>query len=146
MSCRYRAPDEPKAPSVLVRTVQWHCERCDQVQEEVKEVVEPTDRIRIIRRLLALSEDYDLLGMRVEGRADELIFHIRMPDFDMGEMRAIQYKQQETGFITVDELIRVQRAGYKSPSDVPPKPQPKDRATLRERARQRAFAGDPKPT
>jgi hypothetical protein len=62
----------------------------------------------------------------------------------MGEMRAIQQKQRETGFITVDELIRVQRAGYKHPAAVPPKPQPHDAATLRKRERQLAFAGGPR--
>jgi hypothetical protein len=59
----------------------------------------------------------------------------------MGELRAIQYKQQETGFITVDELIKVQRAGYRQPTAAPPKPEPRDVAALRKKERQRAFAG-----
>ena len=105
----------------------------------------PSDRIKIIRRFLSLSDDYDLLGLEIEGRADELVFRVRLPDFDMGEMRAIQYKQQETGFITADELMKVQRAGYKQPAAVPPKPQPRDLATLRKREKQRAFAGGPRP-
>jgi hypothetical protein len=45
------------------------------------------------------------------------------------EMRAIQAKQQETGFINVSELIELQKAGFQRPKDVPPKPTPKDRAT-----------------
>ena len=56
-------------------------------------------------------------------------------------MRAIQYKQEETGFITADELMRLQNAGFNRPREVPPKPQPKDRRILRERARQRMFVG-----
>ena len=135
-------PDEAEAAGVLIKTLEWHCEQCNRVEEEVKQVVEPSDRMRIIRRLLALSEDYDLLGMKVEGRPNELVFHIRLPDFDRSEVRAIQYKQQETGFITVDELIKVQRAGFKSTAQVPPKPQPRDRATIRDRAKQKAFGGD----
>jgi len=145
LKCRYAVPDDPKAVGVLIKTMEWHCERCGGVEEEAKQVVEASDRVRIIRRLLALSEDYDLLGMRVEGRPDELVFHIRLPEFDLGEARAIQHKQRETGFITVEELIKVQRAGYKSTAQVPPKPQPRSRATLRERARQRAFYADPRP-
>jgi hypothetical protein len=61
----------------------------------------------------------------------------------MGEMRAIQHKQEETGFITVDELVRLQKAGFNRPREVPPKPQPKDRGILKERARQRMFVGEP---
>ena len=50
----------------------------------------------------------------------------------LSEMRAIQCKQEETGFITADELMRLQKAGFNRPRDVPPKPQPKDRRILRE--------------
>lgn len=61
----------------------------------------------------------------------------------MGEVRAVQYKQQETGFITVEELMKLQRTGFRRPRDLPPKPQPKDPRILRERARQRMFQGEP---
>jgi len=143
--CRYSTPQKLKVPSALIRNVTWVCQCCDQVEVEAKEVALPSDRIKIIRRFLSLSDDYDLLGLEIEGRADELVFRVRLPDFDMGEMRAIQYKQQETGFITADELMKVQRAGYKQPAAVPPKPQPRDLATLRKREKQRAFAGGPRP-
>ncbi len=143
--CRYSTPEKLKAPSALIRNVTWFCQLCDQEEVESKEIALPSDRMKIIRRFLSLSEDYDLLGLEIEGRADELVFRVRLPDFDMGEMRAIQYKQQETGFITADELMKVQRAGYKRPVAVPPKPQPRDVATLRKRERQRAFAECPRP-
>jgi len=143
--CRYSAPEKLKVPSALIRNVTWVCEWCDEAEVEAKEVTLPTDRVKIIRRFLSLQDDYDLLGLEVEAKADELLFRVRLPDYDMGEMRAIQHKQRETGFITVDELIRVQRAGYKHPAAVPPKPQPHDVATLRKRERRAAFAGGPRP-
>ena len=99
----------------------------------------PTDRIKIIRRFLSLSDDYDLLGLQIEGRADELVFHVRLPDFDMGEMRAIQYKQQETGFITADELMKVQRAGYKRPAAVPPAASTSRRGNVAEERKAACF-------
>ena len=141
---RYATPEKPQTPSVLIRTVTWVCQWCDEAEQEVKEVAVPTDRLKIIRRFLSLSDDYDLTRLKVEASADELVFRVRLPDFDMGEMRAIQHKQQETGFITVEELMKVQRAGYKRPTAVPPKPQPRDVATLRKRERQAAFAGGPR--
>jgi len=139
--CRYSTPDKLKVPAVLVRNVTWVCQWCDQEEVESKEVVIPTDRVKIIRRFLSFSDDYDVLGLEIEAKPDELVFHVRVPDFDLNEVRAIKFKQQETGFITVDELMRVQRAGYKRPAGVPPKPQPQDVATLRRRERQQAFAG-----
>jgi hypothetical protein len=128
----------------LIRTVTWICQWCEGTEEEVKEVAVPTDRLKIIRRFLSLSNDYDLLGLKVEARVDELVFRVRLPDFDMGEMRAIQFKQQETGFITVEELMKVKRAGYGTPREVPPRPEPRDPTAMRERARQQAFG--PKPS
>ena len=65
----------------------------------------------IAKRLLRIPEDYDVLGYRLNSDAEGVSIKIKVPDFDMGEMRAIQHKQQETGFITVDELIRLQKAG-----------------------------------
>jgi len=66
---------------------------------------------------------------------DGITFKIRLPDYDMGEIRAIQAKAHETGFIRVDELMRLQKAGFNKPREVPQKPTPKDRHVLRERAR-----------
>jgi hypothetical protein len=139
----YNTPEKPHVPNVLIRTVNWICQWCDQSEDEVKEVAVPTDRLKIIRRFLSLSNDYDLLGLKVEARADELVFRVRLPDFDMGEMRTIQFKQQETGFITADELLRLRKAGFNRPREVPPRPEPRDSASIREKARQRAFG--PKP-
>jgi hypothetical protein len=143
--CKYSAPEKLKVPSVLMRNVIWVCQWCDHEEVESKEVALPTDRMKIIRRFLSLSNDYDLRGLVIEAGAGELVFRVRLLDFDMGEMRAIQYKQQETGFITADELMKVQRAGYERPATVPPRPQPRDVATLRKREKQRAFADGPRP-
>ena len=145
ISCRYNAPEVPKVPAVYLKRLEWICDWCDNYEEEAKEVLVPTDKAMIVKRLLSIPEDYDVLGFTLSSEPNVVSIRIRLPDFDMSEVRAIQYKQQETGFITVDELIRVQRAGYKTPTQVPPKPQPHDRATLRQRARQRAFIGDLRP-
>lgn len=122
--------------------MEWICDSCENLEVEVKQVFEPTDRVRIVNRLLNLSDDYDFLKVTLSSQPEEIIVRIRVPDFDPSEMRAIQHKQQETGFITVNELMDLQKAGFNRPGDVPAKPMPKDRETLRARARQRAFQGD----
>jgi len=144
-SCRYSTPEIPKVPPIQIKRVEWLCDWCGSYEEEVKEIPEPTEKTMLVKRLLSLPEDYDVLGFTLSSEANVISIKIRLPDFDMGELRAIQYKQQETGFITVDELIKVQRAGYKQPIAVPPKPEPRDVATLRKKERQRAFAGDTRP-
>jgi hypothetical protein len=141
IGCRHSVPDEITVPSVLVRSVTWVCQWCDGEEVETKEVPVPTDRIKLIRRFLSLSDDYDISGLEIQSLPDELVLHVRFPNFDMNEMRAIQFKQEETGFITVAELMKVRGAGYKRPGAVPPKPEPKDVATLRKKERQQAFAG-----
>jgi hypothetical protein len=125
--------------------MEWLCERCCNIEAERREVVEPTDRVRIIRRFMSLHNDYDLLGMEIESKPDELVFRVRLPNYDMSEMRAIKHKQQETGFIRVDELMRLQKAGFNRPSDIRPKPTPTDRRTLLERTRQQMFKGERLP-
>ncbi len=143
--CRYSAPEIIKVPPTIIKRIEWYCDSCGNFEEEVIETPAPTDKTRIVKRLISLPEDYDLLGFTLSSEANVISIKIRLPDFDMAELRAIQYKQQETGFITVDELIKVQRSGYQRPTVIPPKPQPHDLATLRKRERQRAFSGDPRP-
>lgn len=146
LSLGYRySTKENTTPNILVRNVTWLCQHCDHEETESKEVTLPSDRIKLIARFLRLKDDYDILGMQIQSTPDELVLRLKLPEFDLGEMRAIQYKQRETGFITVDELMRVQRGGYKRPAAVPPRPQPTDVATLRKREKQRAFAGDSSP-
>jgi hypothetical protein len=144
VSCRYRAPPEPKVPPVYIKELHWYCEGCDETEVETKEILEPTDKTMIFRRLQSIAEDYDIISMNIESLPNDIVFRIRLPDFDMGESRAIQTKATETGFINVSELLKLQKAGYRKPLEVPPKPQPKDKRTLRERANQKMFVGEPR--
>jgi hypothetical protein len=144
VSVRYSIWPEPTVPASYAKRIEWICESCENLEEEVKQIFEPTDHLRIIKRLLTISEDYDFLKMKISSHPDEIVVRIRVPDFDPSTMRAIQQKQRQTGFVSADELMQLQRAGFRRPSDVPPKPQPKDRSVLRERARQRMFAGEPR--
>jgi hypothetical protein len=91
-----------------LKRIEWICDWCDNCEEEVKEVLEPTEKSMIFNRLLRIADDYDVLGFTLSSEPNVVSIRIRLPDFDMGEMRAIQHKQLETGFITVDELGRLQ--------------------------------------
>jgi hypothetical protein len=143
-SVRYSQWPEPTVPASYRKRMEWFCETCENKEEEIKQVYEPSDKARIFNRLLRIPEDYDTLGVSITSEADGITFKIRLPDYDMGEIRAIQAKAQETGFITADELIRLQKAGFRRPREVPLKPTPKDQHILRERGRQRMFQGEPR--
>jgi hypothetical protein len=75
---------------------------------------------------------YDLLSVKVSSLPDEIVFRVGLPIFDMREIRAIQTKAKETGFIGVDELMKLRKAGFKRLGEVAPKPPPKTRRTLRQ--------------
>ena len=132
ISCSYDSPKAPSIPPTLVKRIKWLCEWCGNFAEEVKESPVPSDRTKLLKRLLSLQEDYEVFGFNLSAEPDGISIKLRVPYFDMGELRAIQWKQKETGFITVEELMKVQRAGYQRP-------------TLRKQERQRAFAGYRKP-
>lgn len=144
VSNRIHGTPEPTVPLTYIREKEWYCTQCDNIEKEKKQVTEPTDRQRILNRLLRLTEDYDMVKTTIESTPDEIVLRVRVPNLDMSELRAVQYKQQQTGFITVQELMKLQKAGFNRPLDVPPKPQPKDRRRLKERARQRMFVGEPR--
>lgn len=141
ISCVYSATPEPKVPAAYVKRLEWLCETCGNLEVEEKEIPQPTDKAMLFNRLLRIPEDYDVLGYSISSERDGIVMKIRLPDFDMGEVRAIQAKARETGFISVDELMRLQKAGFNRPKEVPPKPAPKDRGR-KERARQRMFQGE----
>jgi hypothetical protein len=143
-SNRMRRTPEPTVPLAYIREKEWYCTQCDDIDKETKQVTEPTDKQRIFNRLLIrLSEDYDIQNLNIESGPNEIILRVKLPDFDMSELRTVRYKQ-ETGFITVQELMELQRAGFRRPRDVPPTRQPKDKRILRERARQKMFIGEPR--
>ena len=62
------------------------------------------------KRLLRLQDDYDF-KVTLTSLPSEVAVRIQVPDVDHSEMRAIQEKQLETGFVTVSELMRLQKAG-----------------------------------
>lgn len=144
VSCRYSAPTEPKVPPVYVKRLEWVCVTCGNVEVEEKEVLQPSEKAMIFNRLLRIPEDYDILGFSISSEPDGISFKVRLPNYDMGEIRAIQTKAEKTDFITVGELMQLQKAGFNRPGEVPPKPTPKDSRTLREKSRQRAFEGEPR--
>jgi hypothetical protein len=59
--------------------MQWMRETCTNVEEEIKQIFEPTDKLTIINRLLRLPEDYYFIKVQLSSLPNEVQF----PDFDL---------------------------------------------------------------
>jgi hypothetical protein len=141
---RMKGTPEPTVPFTYIRQQEFYCTQCDNTATENKAITEPSDKLRIIWRLMRLSEDYEGIKTSIESIPDGIILRVWVPDFDMSEVRAVQNKQEETGFITVEELTKLQRAGFRRIRDVPPNPMPHSLRRYKERQRQKMFVGDPR--
>jgi hypothetical protein len=77
----------------------------------------PEDKVLIFDPRVRIQENYDILDMKLSSPPNEIVLRIRLPDFDMPELPAIQAKAKETGFIRADELTRRLRATTQSIRD-----------------------------
>ena len=62
---RYSAWPEPTVPASYKKELTWICERCGEAATEIKQLYEPSDSTRIIKRLMAFNEDYDFINMTI---------------------------------------------------------------------------------
>ncbi len=72
VGCRYSDVEVPKVPKAYLKHVEWVCDWCGNCEEEVKEVLEPTDRMKLVKRLLSIQEDNDVLGFTKFGSERDL--------------------------------------------------------------------------
>jgi hypothetical protein len=76
VSVRYSQPSEPTVPASHLKRMEWICEICGNMEEERKIVYEPTDKIRIISRLLRLGDDYDFVNVNLSSQPNEIVVRI----------------------------------------------------------------------
>jgi hypothetical protein len=51
--------------------MEWICEICGNMEEDVKQVYEPTEKVRIINRLLRLGDDYDFINVNLSSQPNQ---------------------------------------------------------------------------
>ena len=68
---RYRATEPAKA-GVLLKIQEWVCSTCHTVQHMEQEIPLPSDKQKVIDRIMRLQPDYDIAHMRLTSAANKL--------------------------------------------------------------------------
>ncbi len=77
---KLRYEDNPSEPGTLVKRSYWVCPTCFAETEEVKTQLLPSDKVRIIDRLLRMQGDYSILSMNISSRPERLLVEITVKD------------------------------------------------------------------
>ena len=77
---KVRYKDNPEEPGTLLKKSYWICPTCLTETEEVKVQPLPTDKVRIINRLLRLQEDYSITSMTIASQPEKLLIEITVKE------------------------------------------------------------------
>jgi len=75
---RYR--EQKEQPGSLLKMSYWICPSCLTETEEVKVQPIPSDKVRIINRLLRMQEDYSITSMSIASEPEKLVVEITVKD------------------------------------------------------------------
>ncbi len=64
----------------LLKESHWVCSKCLTESEDVKAQPLPTDKVRIISRLLKMQEDHAITSMNIASQPDRLVIEITVKD------------------------------------------------------------------
>jgi hypothetical protein len=73
---KIRYQENPKQPSNLIKNSYWICPICVTETVEVKAQPLPSDKVRIIARLLRMQEDYAIESMNISSQPERLVIEI----------------------------------------------------------------------
>jgi hypothetical protein len=77
---RVRYQENPKEPTTLIKKSEWICPICLTDTEEVKTQSLPSDKVRIITRLLRMQEDYAIQSMSISSQSERLVIEMTVKD------------------------------------------------------------------
>ena len=75
---RYRENADP--PGTLLKMSYWICPSCLSETEDVKVQSLPSDKVRIINRLLGMQGDYAISSMSIASQPEKLVIEITVKD------------------------------------------------------------------
>ena len=75
---RYRENQEQTG--TLLKMSYWICPNCLTETEDVNVQVLPTDKVRIINRLLRMQEDYAISSMTIASEPEKLVIEITVKE------------------------------------------------------------------
>jgi hypothetical protein len=77
---KVRYQDNSQEPGSITKKSYWICPRCLTESEDVKTVLMPGDRVKIISRLLRMQDDYEITSMSISSRPEKLVVEITTKD------------------------------------------------------------------
>jgi len=75
---RYR--ENVDSPGTLLKMSYWICPSCLTETEEVKVQSLPSDKVRIISRLLGMQDDYAISSMSIASQPEKLVIEITVKE------------------------------------------------------------------
>ena len=77
---KVRYQENPDHAGTLVKRCYWICQVCVSETEEVKIQQLPSDKVKIINRLLRMQGDYAIQSMIISSQAEKLVVEITIRD------------------------------------------------------------------
>jgi len=77
---KVRYKENPEQAGTLLKVSHWICPSCLTETEETKVQPLPTDKVRIINRLLRLQEDYSITSMTIASQPEKLLIEITVKE------------------------------------------------------------------
>jgi hypothetical protein len=113
----------------------WNCDRCHTDKVIVKEIPIPTEKTKLVKLLMSLSEKYELKGARISVEYREVRGIFTFPEYDLRKLREIANDWAERGFITAKHLLMLEKAGMADVAKIPPHRAPSKREARSETMR-----------
>jgi hypothetical protein len=113
----------------------WNCDRCHTDKIVVKEIPIPTEKTKLVKLLMSLSEKYELQGSTISVEAREVRAVFRFPEHDLPKLREIADDWAERGYISAKHLLMLENAGMADVAKIPPRWAPSKREARRETMR-----------
>ena len=77
---KIRYQDNPDEEGTLVKKSYWVCPACLTETEEARIQLLPSDKVRIIERLLRMQGDYAIRSMNISSRSEKLLVEMTVKD------------------------------------------------------------------
>jgi hypothetical protein len=113
----------------------WNCDRCHTDKIVVKEIPIPTEKTKLVKLLMSLSEKYELQGTRISVDYREVRATFIFPEHDLPKLREIAENWAERGYINAKHLLMLEKAGMADVSKIPPRWAPSKREARSEAMR-----------
>jgi hypothetical protein len=113
----------------------WNCDKCHTDKVIVKEIPIPTEKTKLVKLLMSLSEKYELKGTTISVDYREVRATFTFPEHDLRKLREIANDWADRGYITAKHLLMLEKAGMRDVAKIPPRWAPSKREARSETMR-----------